>query len=135
MAVGARERRNAIRHLAYLRGGWPRPKDALAATKQAECAFDAASDRFDAAERALDEAREERAQARQARYTARQSYERASMTADRLARRVREMAERLDRMSPLPVARSFRESPLMVGVASRRPGDNDGRSCRSATCR
>ena len=101
----ARDRREAIRHLADLRRRLEAAEraltDALAASKRAEEAFDAASDRFDAAERALDEAREDRARARRDRYAARQAYERASATADRLARRVRETSERLDRAAEL----------------------------------
>ena len=105
MADGARERREAIRQLADLRRRLEAAEgtltDALAASKRAEEAFDAASDQFDTAEHALDEAREQRAQARRDRYAARQAYERASATADRLARRVREASERLDRSAEL----------------------------------
>ena len=101
----ARDRREAIRQLADLRRRLEAAEraltDALASSKRAEEAFDAASDRFDAAERALDEAREDRARARRDRYAARQAYERASVTADRLARRVRETSERLNRAAEL----------------------------------
>jgi hypothetical protein len=108
MADGARERREAIRHLADLRRRLAAAEDALAdalaAMKRAEAAFDAAGDRFGAAERALDVAREERAQARRDRYAARQAYERAALAADRLQRRVTEMAGRLSRMPLAPGA-------------------------------
>jgi uncharacterized protein (DUF3084 family) len=96
MADGARERREAIRHLADLRRRLAAAEDALAdalaAMKRAEAAFDAAGDRFGAAERALDVAREERAQARRDRYAARQAYERAAITAGRLQRRVTDVS-------------------------------------------
>ena len=96
---GARERREAMRHLAGLHRRRAAAEDALAdalaAMKRTGEAFDAASDRFDAAERAPDDAREDRAQARRDRYAARQAYERASATADRLQRRVTELPDRL----------------------------------------
>src|SRR5438094_1393172 len=61
---GARERREAARHLAELRRRLAAAEDALAAArKQAKAAFEAASDRFAAAQQALDAARDERARA------------------------------------------------------------------------
>jgi hypothetical protein len=65
VADGARGRREVVRQLADLRRRLAAAEDAvtdaLAAMKQAEGAFDAASDRFGAAERALEAVREQRA--------------------------------------------------------------------------
>jgi uncharacterized protein (DUF3084 family) len=109
-------RREAIRQLADLRRRLAAAEDtltdALAAMKQAEGVFDAASDRFDAAELVLDTAREERAAAPRDRYAARQACQQASATADRLARRVRDLTERLDR----PELVGTRTSSCRTGV-------------------
>jgi septation ring formation regulator EzrA len=101
VAYSARERREAMHHLADLRRRLAEAEDALveaqAARKRGETTFDAASDRFAAVEQALDAARDEQARARQERYAARQAHAQAEVTMKRLQRGIDELAERLDR--------------------------------------